>query len=272
MMGAFLFCAGAQVDFRKAGLSIYKGCALLVTKVGIGIILGLVVNYFFGIYGILGITPLAIISALTNKNGGLFVALADEYGDETDVGAYSIIVLSDGPMFTMIAFAASGLAQISIVSLIASILPLIVGFILGNLDSDIRSFTEPGMSLLMPFFAFPLGATMSFSQIASAGIGGVVLGVLCVLITSTAGYGCYRLLHFKHCEVGAASGSTSGNAVATPATIAAADPTYAPIAAAATAQVAAATVITAILCPVFCSIFHNYEKKRLAHKKAQLSE
>lgn len=264
LMGAFLFCAGAQVNFRRAGTSIYKGCSLLITKVGIGVILGLLVNHFFVIYGVLGLSPLAIIASLTNKNGGLFVALAEEYGDETDVGAYSIIVLSDGPMFTMIAFAASGLAQISLVTLIASILPLIVGFILGNIDSDIRDFLEPGMGVIMPFFAFPLGATMSFGQIASAGIEGVILGVLCVVITSSAGYACYRLLHFKHCEVGAACGSTSGNAVGTPATIAAADPSYASIAATATAQVAATTVISAILCPFAVQFFHKYEQRRLA--------
>ncbi|MGD6771696.1 2-keto-3-deoxygluconate permease [Staphylococcus simulans] len=79
LLAAFLFCCGAQISVKQAGISVYKGVSLLITKVGIGALLGVVVYHYFGMYGVLGISPLAIVAALTNKNGGLYAALAGEY-------------------------------------------------------------------------------------------------------------------------------------------------------------------------------------------------
>lgn len=262
LLGAFLFCSGAQINVKQAGVSVYKGVVLLIVKVTIGALLGIIVNQFFGIAGVLGISPLAIISSLTNKNGGLYAALAGEYGDSTDVGATSIIALSDGPFFTMIAFGATGLAQIPISALLAAVLPILIGFILGNLDEELRSFLAPGTAVLIPFFAFPLGASLNFGQLITAGASGILLGVLCTLITGFAGYFVFRVLKFKFPQVGAAVGATAGNAIGTPAAVAAIDPSLAAVASQATAQVAAAIIVTALLCPVLVSFLDRYEKKR----------
>ena len=262
LLGAFLFCSGAQINIKQAGTSVYKGVVLLIVKVGIGAVLGLVVNHFFGIAGVLGISPLAIIASLTNKNGGLYAALAGEYGDSTDVGATSIIAISDGPFFTMIAFGATGLAQIPISALLAAIMPILIGFILGNLDQDIREFLAPGTAILIPFFAFPLGAGLNFGQLISAGASGILLGVICTLLTGAAGYFVYKVLKFKFPAVGAAVGATAGNAIGTPAAVALIDPTFAKVASQATAQVAAAIIVTAILCPILVSFLDRIEKSK----------
>ncbi|MFD1441119.1 2-keto-3-deoxygluconate permease [Lacticaseibacillus hegangensis] len=261
LLAAFLFCSGAQINVRQAGLSISKGVILLITKVSIGAALGILVNHFFGVAGVLGLSPLAIVSSLTNKNGGLYAALAGEYGDATDVGATSIIALSDGPFFTMVAFGATGLAKIPISALLAALMPILIGFILGNLDSDIRDFLAPGTSLLIPFFAFPLGAALNFGQLVSAGAAGILLGVFCTVITGFAGWGVFHLFKFKYPQVGAAVGATAGNAIGTPAIVAAIDPTFKAVAAQATAQVAAAIIVTAILCPIMVSMLDKFEKK-----------
>jgi 2-keto-3-deoxygluconate permease len=271
LLGAFLFCSGAQINVKQAGISVYKGVVLLVTKVLIGALLGILVNHFFGIYGVLGISPLAIVSSLTNKNGGLYAALAGEYGDSTDVGATSIIALSDGPFFTMIAFGATGLAQIPLNALLAAVMPILIGFILGNLDHNIQKFLAPGTSLLIPFFAFPLGAGLNLSQLLTAGISGILLGVFCTLITGLAGFFVFRILKFKFPAVGAAVGATAGNAIGTPAAVAAIDPSFSKIASEATAQVAAAIIITAILCPILVSFLDRVDKKRRNRKSEALT-
>ena len=172
ILAVFLFCNGAQINAKQAGSPLIKGIALTLSKFLIGAILGILINSFFGPTGVLGIAPLAIIAAVTNSNGGLYAALASEYGDSTDVGAISILSINDGPFFTMLALGVTGIADVPFIALVATIVPILIGFILGNLDESIREFLEPGATLLIPFFAFPLGAALNFGQILEAGVPG----------------------------------------------------------------------------------------------------
>ncbi|MDV3428131.1 MAG: 2-keto-3-deoxygluconate permease [Bacillota bacterium] len=262
ILAAFLFCNGAQINAKQAGSPLIKGVALTLSKFLIGAVLGVLVNKFFGPSGVLGIAPLAIIAAITNSNGGLYAALAGQYGDSTDVGAISILSLNDGPFFTMVAFGITGIANVPFIALVATIVPILIGFILGNLDEDLRKFLEPGTVILIPFFAFPLGAALNFGQIIQAGIPGIILGVVCTLLTGIGGYYTMKLLKAEHPQVGAAVGTTAGNAVATPAALAAVDASLAAVAPTATVQIAAAIIVTAILCPLFVNYLDKREKQK----------
>lgn len=258
ILAVFLFCNGAQINAKQAGAPLIKGIALTLTKVLIGAGLGILVNMLWGREGVLALSPLVIIASLTNSNGGLYAALAGEFGDSTDVGAVSILSLNDGPFFTMLAFGVSGIATIPFMALVATIVPILIGFILGNLDEDLRKFLEPGATLLIPFFAFPLGAALNFGQLIQAGIPGIILGVACTILTGFAGYWTMKLLKAKNPHIGAAIGTTAGNAAATPAALAQVDPSLADIAPIATVQIAAAIIVTAILCPMLV----NYLARR----------
>ena len=156
---------------------------LTILKYVIGVILGWGLNAIFGPAGILGLTPLAIISAVTNSNGAIYTALAKEFGDETDVGAIAILSFNDGPFLTMIALGATGLADIPFISLVAAIVPLIIGMILGNLDPDFRKLLSDGMAMLLPFNGFVLGSNTSLFTIAEAGVGGIALGIMTLFFT-----------------------------------------------------------------------------------------
>lgn len=260
ILSVFIFCNATTIDFRKAGVAVGKGIALTLVKVGLGIAVGLLCGRLFGEAGFLGLSTLAIIGALVNSNGGLYAALAGEYGDATDVGAVSILSINDGPFFTMLALGAAGAANIPISVLVGCILPVVVGCILGNLDEDIRRFCAPGATMLIPFFAFPLGAGLDIFNLIKAGAAGVVLGLGCVLVTGLGGYFVYRLLRIRRPEVGAAIGTTAGNAAATPLAVAAVDSTLLAVAETATAQITAAIIVTAICCPVLVSWLHRLSR------------
>jgi len=264
ILACFMFLIGSQINFKLAPVALKKGALLIVGKFVVGAGLGIFVGKVFGPAGVLGLSPLAVLSALTNCNGGLYASLASQYGDETDVGAYALLSLKDGPFFTLVALGASGLAHIPVEALIAVLVPIIIGMILGNLDSDMRAFLGSSKLLLIPFFSFPLGAAMNLDTIVKAGGPGILLGV----ITAFTGIGAYILLKLFKEEpiIGLATGSTAGNAVATPIAVAAADPTLALVATIATAQVAAACVVSAVVCPfvvsfVFKTLRNNKMKK-----------
>ncbi len=265
ILACFMFLIGSQINFKLAPKALKKGALLISGKFIVGAGIGIIVGKVFGPVGVLGLSPLAILSALTNCNGGLYASLASQYGDETDVGAYALLSLKDGPFFTLVALGASGLAQIPIKALVAVLIPIVIGMILGNIDTDMRKFLGSSKLLLIPFFSFPLGAGMNLTTIVKAGGPGILLGI----IAAFTGIGAYILLKLFKEEpiIGLATGSTAGNAVATPIAVAAADPTLAAVATIATAQVAAACVVSAIVCPFIVSyafkLLRNNKVKKL---------
>lgn len=270
ILACFMFLIGSQIHFKLAPKAIKKGVLLITGKFIVGAGIGIFVGKVFGTAGILGLSPLAILAGLTNCNGGLYASLASQYGDETDVGAYALLSLKDGPFFTLVALGASGLAQIPFMSLVAVLIPIVIGMILGNIDPDMRAFLGSSKLLLIPFFSFPLGAGMNLSTIVTAGGPGILLGI----IASFTGIGAFILLKIFREEpiIALATGSTAGNAVATPAAVAAVDPTLAVAATIATAQVAAACVVSAVICPFIVSyafkMLRNRQTKKLEKQPA----
>ena len=270
ILACFMFLIGSQINFNLAPKALKKGALLISGKFIVGAGIGIFVGKVFGPAGVLGLSPLAILAGLTNCNGGLYASLASQYGDETDVGAYALLSLKDGPFFTLVALGASGLAQVPFIALVAVLIPIGTGMILGNIDVDMRKFLGSSKLLLIPFFSFPLGAGMNLETIVKAGGPGILLGI----IASFTGIGAYLLLKlFKEEPIrGLATGSTAGNAVATPAIIAAADPSLIAIATIATAQVAASCVVSAIICPFIVSyafkIMNKNKMKKLSNGPA----
>lgn len=264
LIALFVLCNAAQVDLKQAGVSLGKGVTLTAAKFFSEAIFGWLVGKIIGPAGFLGLTPLAIIGAMTNSNGGLYAALAGQFGDASDVGAISVLSINDGPFFTMLALGISGFANIPLISFIAVLVPMVIGMFLGNIDKDWKSFLAQGQELLIPFFAFPLGAGLDFKTIIKAGLPGLLLGVLTVVITGFIGYLIIKVVFKENKGVGAAIGTTAGNAVATPAAVAAADPALEPLVATATAQIAASVIITAVLCPLLVSYLSKKESKNNA--------
>lgn len=261
LIGLFLFCSGATIDVKMAGVTIKKGVILTMLKFFIGFGLGITLNKFFGEAGILGLAPLAVIGAVTNSNGVIYATLAGEFGDESDIGATSILALNDGPFFTMIALGAAGMGNFPVTDILASIIPMVIGFIIGNLDHEWRKILATGMILLPPFNGFALGAGMNLKNILNAGLSGVLLGLLTILATGVVTFILYSIIRKKADPMGAAIGTTAGVATTTPLAVAEADPSFQPQVETAIAQIAASVVITAVFCPLLVSFIAKLSKK-----------
>lgn len=263
LLGMFLLLNGASIDVKKIGMPLYKGCTLTLMKFVVGIVLGLLVAKIGGAAGFCGITSMAMIAGITNSAGGLYLGLAQQYGDETDAGAISILSLNDGPFFTMIAMGTAGMASIPIESFIATLIPLIIGIIWGNLDKTFRKVAADAMPIITFFMMIPIGAGMSLKSIALGGVGGVVLAIISAL-SAFLFYFLFQLTlpKNKRNAMGAAIGTTAANATSVPASLAEVDPAWQSAASTATAQLAVAAIVTAFTAPIITSMCDKHMRKK----------
>jgi 2-keto-3-deoxygluconate permease len=252
LIALLIFATGTQVTLRTSGPVLATTGVVLLGKSVVPGLLIIALAAVTGPEGLLGVSILAMIAAATNANGGLWLAITGQYGRARDRGAYIAGAVNDGPFFALLFIGASGLGQIPLTTLLAAIIPFVLGVVVGNVDTQWREVLKPVPGIVIPFFAFALGTGINLADVARGGLTGVLMGVVITLVTGGFVYLGYRFLlrRGKESGVGFAAGTTSGNAVATPAIVAAADPSFAAYVGTATSQVAASVLVTALLAPL----------------------
>lgn len=270
MMGLFLILCGSAIDVRQVGMPLYKGTVLTGMKFVLGVLLGLAVAKFFGPSGWMGLTPMVIIAAITNSNSSLYISLSSQFGKPTDTGAISILSLNDGPFFSLVALGATGLATIPLQSLVATVIPLMIGFAWGNLDPGFRETCKKAQPIVTFFMTIAIGSGTDLGTLLTAGASGILLG----LISAATGFLFFYLYNLmlkkeERSAMGAAVGTTALNSAMTPAAIADADPTLEPFVPMATAQCATASIITLFLCPFIVAFLDRRMKRKQSNQSQQ---
>lgn len=253
LLGAQLFCMGTALSVKDMPKVLKRGGVLLLAKFAIGAGIGILVGKVFGAAGFLGLTPLAIICAVTNSNGSVYLTLMGEYGDEADCGCFPLLALNDGPFFTLVALGASGLANIPFQSLIAAIIPIALGMLLGNLDKGLRNLFSPMGSAIIPLIGFALGTGINLTNVIKGGFPGILLGLITVFVGGGFILLCDKFITRRPGYAAWAVATTAGNAVAVPAAVALIDTAWEPYVATVTVQVAASVVVSCILAPIITS-------------------
>jgi 2-keto-3-deoxygluconate permease len=272
LIALFLFCVGSQMTVKIGVRALGKGALLIASKFVAGVAVGLAFGKIFDPFdGLLGLSTVAIVAAMTNSNGGLFAALTGQYGNRSDVGALSVLAVNNGPFLTMVALGLMG-EKFPAVVFLGVLVPLALGMLLGNLDSDIREFLRPGERLIVPFFAFALGANMNLAVFAQWNLllGGVALGLMTIVITGGAMWLALTLSGFRSRIASFAGAGVAGNATGTPAAIAAAAAVagspnaavFQSIVGIATAQISIAVITTALLCPLAVMMVDRWQRAR----------
>lgn len=263
LVGVFLFFLGASIDIRSTPQAIKKGFVIIATKIALAVAVGLAIAFLFN-DSFLGLSSLAIISAVSVANNALYSGIIAEYGNDSDKGAVAITSLSVGPTVTMIALSSAGLASISIWPIIGSILPLILGILLGAVSPWLKKNLSAGVTPSIIVVGFALGCSMSVQQLFQGGLSGILLGLFTVFVVGIITVFMDKLTGGSG-VAGASISSTAASAVANPAALAAIDPAFLIIAPIATAQVAASVLVTSFLTPLFASFI----AKRNASKQAK---
>jgi 2-keto-3-deoxygluconate permease len=261
ILGMYLFTVGTKMTLRTAPRMLKRGFGIMAAKVGMATLIAVSVGKFFG-GDIWGYSTLALLVAMSDTNGGMFMALTSVMGDKEDAGTYVPQSIETGPFLTMMILVGAGLANIPWLTIVSVIAPIAAGALFGNLDEDLRDFFGSHEAIIVPFMGFTLGQTINLSAVVTAGLPGVLLGVFVLVVTGTVCIVADLLLGGSGIA-GAAASSTAGNSAAVPKAVAMADPSYAAVAPIATVQVAASVIVTAILTPLLTSfVFKRVQKRR----------
>ena len=120
------------------------------------------------------------------------------------------------------------MASIPMMSLVAVIVPMLLGMLIGNIDKSMMKFFAPMADILIPFVGLTLGAGINLKDVVKGGSQGILLGLITVFVG-----GFFTLLFDRFiCKqpgyAAFAVASTAGNAVAVPAAVVLIDPSWAP--------------------------------------------
>ena len=268
ILAVFYVCMGATISIRSLPVIVRRGGALMVAKIAMGIIAGTILGPYLGTQPVAsgwfaGLSTLAIVAAINDTNGGLYMALMRRYGSAEDAASYSIMALESGPFLTMVTLGVAGLSAFPWQTMLGAILPLCVGMALGNLDPEMRAFLGQGVPVMIPFFAFALGSTLDLRLVWAAGLLGLLLGIVTLLVSGLVLMTVDKLIGGNG-TAGIAAATTAGNAAAVPMLIAAANPKYAAAARTATVLVASCVVVTSLLAPPLTAWWYAWVHRRYA--------
>ena len=89
ILAVFYVCMGSTIDLQTTGYIAKKGGSLFAIKILLGVAVGLIVGHFLGEHPInqgffAGLSALALVAAINDTNGGLYMALVSRYGRAED--------------------------------------------------------------------------------------------------------------------------------------------------------------------------------------------
>ncbi|BAP86583.1 2-keto-3-deoxygluconate permease [Paucilactobacillus hokkaidonensis JCM 18461] len=264
----FFFAVGTNINLKSSGKIAAKGLNLLFGKVILAAIIAIVMNMFLPKEGITtgvfsGLSVLAVLASFNASNGGLYVALMTTIPDrEVDVAAYPFFSIQSGPFFTMVTLGLAGIGAFPWPALVSTLVPFVLGMVIGGLDPEMKKMFSPLQGALVPFFAFTIGYSLSLEMILKSGLMGILIGVLVVFVSGYVLYLLDKYLVRSDGLAGWAASSTAGAAVSVPIVIAQMDPNFKSTAESATAIVATSVLVTAILTPIVTMWFYKRMNKK----------
>ncbi|MDS0526315.1 2-keto-3-deoxygluconate permease [Clostridium sp. SHJSY1] len=249
VVGMMLVFTGIQIKPKQILLCLKRGGILSGLKAFIGIISGILIMKIFGMDGVAGISTLAWVACLTSCNPGLYIALMNDYGDEIDRVNYVLLNVIGLPFLPVCILGFANGNGIDYKSIAATLLPLLLGMILGCLDPKIREFSKDGIKVLIPFMGFCLGVNINL-QLAIQSIGkGILLFLVYMIINFIPLYLVDTKLLKQRGHSATAISCVAGLAMTVPSLMVESDSRYLQYVNDAIAQLAFVVVISAIVTP-----------------------
>lgn len=183
VLAAAVFVSGFLLDISTLRKVIRRYGILLLARLLFNGLTGYFFIQIFGMDGVLGISGIAFIVTLMSINPSLFLAIVNDYGDDVDRAAFGLVALVSLPFVPMFVYGLSTPTPLNFSSLIATIIPLIVGIVLGNLDKELGKAVTPAMGFLVMCIGWTVGAGMNLIDAVKAGGSGFVMAILFYLLS-----------------------------------------------------------------------------------------
>jgi len=270
LMALQIFCIGAQIHLKSIASVLRRGGILLLARVLAGFLVALLFRLFAKSGLIAGISVLAAVAAVSNTNGSIFIATTSLLKKDESAAAAPLLALSNGPFLTLLILGMSGVTAFSWLPLLALVLPMLLGILLGNLSRKAAAFLAPGVALTLPFIGFALGAGIDLRQLWIGGASGILLAAAALIIGGGIAWAMDRVLNRDDGAAGVAASATGANAIAVPAAIALANPVWQAEAGAAAAQISASVILCAVLVPLLSEwvAAHHHRKQQKAESES----
>lgn len=264
IVGILLVFCGIQFKPQQLVTTLRRGGILVAVKLVLSVVFGIVVMKLFGLAGFGGISTMALVACITSCNPGMYLALMENYGDDTDISAFALLNLIGLPFIPVCILGFSSGNGIDARSIMATLIPFVVGFLLGMFDPAVRNFSKSGTSLMVPFLGFCLGANIDLkSALSSCGLG-LILFLIFTLINNIPMLLVDRFCLKQDGHASAAICCVAGLSITVPQLMAEVDQAYLPYVESARAQIAFAVVASAIVTPVLV--------KKLKRSRGSVSE
>lgn len=254
--GILLFASGATLKASQVPTLLKTGGVYAILKLIIAFGAGFLWIHLFGMDGAMGISTVALVSAMYCSNPGVLSSCAAEYGNNAEKSLFPLSSLFCMQAIPIAVLEISSGASFDPMGLVNILAPFIAGFIVGNLDPAIAGFLAPTGAIMIPFMGFVFGSSINLITAAKAGLSGIILAaifiVVHVIVMALVGD---KIILRKPGWCGMAFSGISGVACSVPALMAANHAEYAPYVETATAQVALALLITCIVIPIITKKF-----------------
>lgn len=253
MVAALTFYSGTNLNIKRLVRVLKRHGVILVVKAVVSLILSFAYIYFFGQEGILGISAVAFVVAVCSTNPAIYMSIVESYGDDDDPTAFGLTGLFSIPLFPIFVYsfvAGSAGGGMDWTPVITTLIPLIIGIILGNIDPEFGAVFAPGIGAILPLLGWNLGQGMDLVAAVKAGGPGLILTAVFILLNAYLYFLDYNILG-NNGVVGLSLISVAGVSVSTPAVLMTLYPEIVGnYVVDATSQLLLVCVITSILAPI----------------------
>ena len=182
--GLMLFVTGTMLKINDFVKMAQRGLWVTLIRLIPAYVFCFLIYYFCGLNGFSGLNFVLLVSLLVCINASMYVAVVEPYADTIDKALLPLLCLTSVPLLPFIFISSFGEGESNLLSkilqIISLLLPFLLGFILGNLDSKIRTIFKDGNTILLPFIGFQFGSNIDLVQAFNINV--LLSGLLALLI------------------------------------------------------------------------------------------